>query len=64
MKELTEIMNVQITFIGKMKDDQLERWERVKPERIDRLLKNMKEEFKIDDIILIDEKMFVADVEG
>lgn len=64
MNELTLVLNVQITVVDKLTDEELEEYEIHK----DKLLKNafdaMKEEFELDDILLLDRKEFVIEQDG
>ena len=62
MKEITEIMTVQITAIAKLTDEQLDKWEQVREERIKLFLAAIKEDRTIDDVVLLDSKRFIADV--
>ena len=62
MKEITEIMTVQITAIAKLTEEQLDKWEEVREERIKLFLAAIKEDRAIDDVLLLDSKRFIADV--
>lgn len=63
MKEITVVLKTQMTFVLRKPDDEAAEWEREKARKIDTALKRLKENYNIDDVRLLNSKVFIRDVD-
>ena len=63
MKEITEVLKVQITAIKRMDDEKAKDWEKNRDAKIQKFLAGMAEDMGLDDVQLMDGKIFIRDVE-
>lgn len=64
MKEITIVLNAQMTFILCKPDDEAAEWEREKARKIDTALKRLKEHYNIDDVRLLHSKVFIRETDA
>ena len=64
MKEITAVMTVQLTVIGQFTDEKAAEWLEGKEQVTKGWLNDLKEEFHIDDLLLLKNQTFVRDMEG
>lgn len=63
MKELRTVLTLQITFIEKFSDEDADWQLATRKEREKRWVEQLKEESLADDVLVLDSKLFVAEVE-
>ena len=63
MKEVTKIITLQLTAIARMTDEDAAVAEERREKSALPFIKKIQGEYRIDDAILLDEKLFIRDIE-
>ena len=64
MKEITIVLNTQMTFILRKPDEDAVEWEREKARKIDTALKRLQEHYNINDVRLLNSKVTIRETEA